>query len=420
MGDYISSPRLIILLTYMNKVFIIDKLTKIELIIRGLKMLKLKSIKSTIALLLKSFGIFTVFLLLASTTFAQFTTFEKAIADFDATVAQGVAEDGSGALSLAVFIGNEVVWSKGYGWADIENRVAATAYTIGRIGSISKSFTAVAMVQLVERGIIALDDPVENYFPDIKGLVDTIGVDTPVTFRMLASHTSGLIREPRLRGAASGSIYFWEEKILESIPMTAFQTKPLTEYSYSNIGFGMLGLAISRAANVPFMDLVTENIFKQLGMESSTFILDSPELWARMSVGYSKNRRTGEVSAEAATRDHFGRGYKVPNGGIYSTVGDLAKFAAAMMGESPVAILSPKNRDEILTLQVPAEGYGLGFTIREADGMKIAGHGGSVAGYNAGLTFDLNSKIGVAMLRTVSYNPPIQRLLRELVAAENK
>ena len=383
-------------------------------------MLKSNLNKSKVLLLIKSCGFIALILLLAGASFAQFTTFEKAIADFDATVAQGVAEDGSGALSLAVFIGNEVVWSKGYGWADIENRVAATAYTIGRIGSISKSFTAVAMVQLVERGIIALDDPVENYFPDIKGLVDTIGVDTPVTFRMLASHTSGLIREPRLRGAASGSIYFWEEKILESIPMTAFQTKPLTEYSYSNIGFGMLGLAISRAANVPFMDLVTENIFKQLGMESSTFILDSPELWARMSVGYSKNRRTGEVSAVAATRDHFGRGYKVPNGGIYSTVGDLAKFAAALMGESPVAILSPKNRDEILTLQVPAEGYGLGFTIREADGMKIAGHGGSVAGYNAGLTFDLNSKIGVAMLRTVSYNPPIQRLLRELIAAENK
>jgi len=153
-------------------------------------MLKSNLNKSTIVFLIKSCGIFALTLLIVSTSFAQFTTFQKAIADFDATVAQGVAEDGAGALSLAVFIGNEIVWSRGYGWADIENRIAATEFTIGRVGSISKSFTAVAMVQLAERGIIALDDPVAIYFPEIKGLVDTIGADTPVTFRMLASHTS--------------------------------------------------------------------------------------------------------------------------------------------------------------------------------------------------------------------------------------
>ena len=81
------------------------------------------------------------------------------------------------------------------------------------------------------------------------------------------------------------------------------------------------------------------------------------------------------------------------------------------MGETPVQILSPESREEILTLQPPATGYGLGFTIREADGMKIVGHGGSVAGYNAGLSFDLNSKIGVSMLRTTGYNPPTRQLL---------
>lgn len=349
---------------------------------------------------------------------AQFTPFEKAIADFDAEVAQKVAEDAAGCVSIAVFIGNRVVWSKGYGWADIENQVAATEHTIGRIGSISKSFTAVMAVQLVERGILKLDDPVEKYFPEIKNLADPPSGAKPITFRMLASHTSGLVREPALPGAASGSIYHWEEKILESIPKTSFKTSPLTEYSYSNIGFGILGLAGSRAAKASYMELVREQIFKPLGLRSSAFIINTPEMWARMSVGYNRDRRTGEVSAEAATREHFGRGYKVPNGGIYSTVGDLARFAAAMMGESLVQILSPESRREIFTPQPPATGYGLGFTIREIDGMKIVGHGGSVAGYNADLAFDLNSKIGVAMLRTTGYNPPTGELLRKLVAAK--
>jgi CubicO group peptidase (beta-lactamase class C family) len=347
---------------------------------------------------------------------AQFTPFEAAIAEFDAELARGVAEDAAGCLSVAIFIGDEVIWANGYGWADIENTVACNAETIGRTGSISKSFTAVLMMQLVERGMFGLDDPVVDYFPEIAGLADPPADMKPITFRMLASHTAGLDREPDLRGAASGSIYRWEEKVLESIPHTSFRTPPGTEYSYSNIGFAVLGLASSRAAGVPFMTLIEEQILKPLGMTSSTFIVNTPEMTARLSVGYSRNRGTGEVSAEQATREHFGRGYKVPNGGIYSTVSDLAKFAAAMMGESPVPILSEASRAEIFMPQAPAESYGLGFFVARGDGVTIVRHGGSVAGYNADLRFDLNSKIGVAVLRTTSYSPPTGPLLARLIA----
>lgn len=266
---------------------------------------------------------------LPSRALAQFTPFESVLARFDAEVATGVAEDGGGAVSIAVFKGDQII-----------------------------------------------------------------------------------------RGAASGSIYGWEQKVLESIPHTAYQTAPLTEYSYSNIGFGMLGLALSRAAGAPFMDLVETLIFRPLGLESSTFILDSPELLSRMSVGYARNRRTGEISAEQATREHFGRGYKVPNGGVYSTVHDMAAFAAAMMGEGPVQILGEESRRVMFTPQVPADNYGQGFTTRVTDtGAILVGHGGSVAGYNANLAFDLDSKLGVAMLRTASFNPSVNRLLQELIIA---
>jgi len=352
---------------------------------------------------------------------AQFTDFEAAITAFDAEVAAAVAEDAGGCVSVAVFVGNEVVWAKGYGWADIDKRIAAGANTIGRTGSISKSFTAVLLMQLAERGVLDLDEPVADYFPEIGRLMLPPPGALPITFRMLASHTAGLAREPDLRGAASGPIYGWEDKILESIPQTGYRTAPRTEYSYSNIGFGMLGLASSRAAGEPFMELITELIFKPLGMDSSTFIVNTPELARRLSVGYSRNRETGEISAEQATREHFGRGYKVPNGGIYSTVIDMAKFAAAMMGESPVPILSDASREVMMTPQSPAENYGLGFTVRtSAEGVTTVGHGGSVAGYNAGLSFDPDSKVGVAMLRTTSYNPPVGLLLNTLVGTEGR
>lgn len=356
-------------------------------------------------------------LAVASPVAAQFNPFEAAIADFDAEVAAGVAGDAAGCVSVAVFIADDVIWSKGYGWADIENRVACTEISIGRTGSISKSFTAVLMMQLLERGLIDLDDSVVDYLPELRGLADPPAGMRPITFRMLASHTAGLVREPRLEGAAAGSIYLWEEKVLESIPHTGFNTPPGTEYSYSNIGYGILGLALSRAAGVPFITLVEELIFRPLGMTSSTYIVNTPDLLARLSVGYSRDRETGAVSAEQATREHFGRGYKVPNGGIYSTVGDLARFAAAMLGVAPAPILSAQSLAEVFTPQPPADSYGLGFSVRTEDGMTLAGHGGSVAGYNANLLFELDSKIGVAVLRTTSYNPPAEGLLRELVAA---
>lgn len=348
---------------------------------------------------------------------AQFSEFEAAIASFDAEVAANVASDAAGCVSVAVFVGNEVVWAKGWGWADIDRRIAADQYTIGRTGSISKSMTAVVMMQLVERGIIRLDEPVRKYLPELAELAAPPPGASPITFRMLASHTAGLAREPQLTGAASGSIYRWEEKVLQSIPTTDFLTLPHTEYAYSNIGYGILGLALSRAAGVPFMDLITTQLFNPLGMTDSTFILDSPEIWARMSVGYTRNRRTGSVSADQATREHFGRGYKVPNGGVYATVGDLARFAAAMLGESPVEILSAESRAEMTTPQPPAESYGLGFQVSEEDGIRTVGHGGSVAGYNASLVFNPDSMIGVAMFRTTGYNPPTAALLRALVMA---
>ena len=350
---------------------------------------------------------------------AQFTPFEAAIARFDAQVAAAVAEDAAGAVSVAVFERDRVVWAKGWGWADIERRTAADAHTIGRTGSISKTFTATLALQLHERGVIDLDDAVAKYFPEIRGLADPPVDPATITFRQLASHTAGLVREPGLEGAAAGPIQLWEARILESIPTTGFETPPGTAYSYSNIGFGILGMALSRASGVPFVELVETLIFDPLGMDDSFFVLSDPDHIARMSVGYSRTR-SGEVSAEQATREHFGRGYKVPNGGVYSTVSDLARFACALMGYARVHILADTSLHDMRAPQAPAEQYGLGLSISDRDsGLRVFGHGGSVAGYNAYLAFDPASGLGVSMLRTTGYDPPVVELLEELVAAAN-
>jgi CubicO group peptidase (beta-lactamase class C family) len=350
--------------------------------------------------------------------------FQATISRFEAQLAQDVAEDGVGSISAGVVVGNDVVWANGFGWADIEKQTPADKETIYRTGSISKSFTAVLIMQMVEKGYFKLDDAVEKYFPEINNLADRPEGAKPITFRHLASHTSGLSREPNLKGAASGPISQWEDKILASIPRTSYLSLPEVKYSYSNIGFGILGLAVSRAAGTPFMDLVQEHIFNPLGMTSSFFILTDYHV-PHLAMGYLK-RGDGTLNAEFPAKEHAGRGYKVPNGGIYSTVGDLAKFVAAMTGASSARIFSEETRNEILRRQTPEEGggYGLGFSIRtDEDGFTSVGHGGSVAGYNASMVFHPESKIGVVIFRNynrgrTNLGRSIRDLLKELVSKE--
>lgn len=329
--------------------------------------------------------------------------FFPSIAAFRERVRSDVAADGIGGITAAVVAGHRVVWSEGFGWANRHARTPARTDTIYRIGSITKTFTAVVLAQLVDRGTIALDDPVERYLPEIRGLPSPAGA-TPITFRQLASHTAGLIREPQLAGAASGPIAEWEAKVLASIPHTALDSSPGDRYSYSNIGFGILGLTLSRAAKTPFMALVENGIFTPLRMTSSTFIATTRARFRPLlSIGYNNTGLTIDTSTPA--REHLGRGYKVPNGGIYSTVGDLAKFIGALTGAGKT-VTSETMRLAMMTnqtLEAGDYGYGFGLELFSAPGaITVVGHGGGVAGYTAQIAFDPESKVGVILLR--NYN----------------
>ncbi|MDE2806041.1 MAG: serine hydrolase [Gemmatimonadota bacterium] len=281
-------------------------------------------------------------------------------------------------------------------------RYRADRGTVYRTGSISKSVTAVLMAILAEDGTVALETPLQNLVPEISQLMDR-PPDANPTLRQVASHTAGLAREPELPDAAAGPIENWTAKILESIPTTRYQTAPGTEYSYSNIGFGILGFGLERAAEVPFTDQVEARIFEPLGMTSSTFIIDD-RLQSSLSIGHA-NGPDGEMDTERPAREHDGRGYKVPNGGVYSTVDDLAAFAAGVMGRGRPPLFGDAMRAEVLSVQTPESpdsGYGLGFSINTVDDRVFAGHGGSVAGYTAYLLFEPATGLTAVLLR--NYN----------------
>jgi CubicO group peptidase (beta-lactamase class C family) len=331
-------------------------------------------------------------------------TVQRVIDSFDKQLGEEHLMDTVGSLSAMVFIGNKIAWSGAFGKADNEKGIDAGVSTVYRIGSISKTFTAYLMMLLVQDGTIGLDEPVAKYLPEIRQLKRVAGSDTSnITFRELASHTGGLAIEPGLWDAAAGPIGEWENKVLSSIPTTDVIFSPGTKYSYSNIGYGILGLALSRAAHQPFMQMVQDRIFEPLHMTSSFYIIPAGDE-GRVAVGYHRNG-FGMPDGEVAKAEYAGRGYKVPNGGIYTTTSDLARFAMAQYSDSDR--LAKKYREMMQTIQTPGDGksgYGFGLNvIYPEDGSKIAGHDGSVAGYTAFMIFSPGSKVGAIVVRNCDY-----------------
>ena len=321
---------------------------------------------------------------------AALASWTNPIEDFGARLGADVARDTVGGIVAGVMFQGDLVWARAWGWSDRDARARMSTAAVSRTGSISKTVTAFLMMHLVDEGVLDLDDPVRDYLPEVQGFTDARPGTAPITFRQLASHTAGLIREPNWPGSVVGPIELWEERILESIPQTAFDSIPGARYQYSNIGFGTLGLALARAAGRPFMEMVEDEIFTPLGMTGSAFVVAGAELESRLAAGYSFD--DGRIDGEQPAREHLGRGYKVPNGGVYSTVADLGRFLGALSGVPGLRVLSEESRTEMITIQTPEDpssGYGLGVRISiDEAGNRIISHGGTVAGYNAHMAAD--------------------------------
>ena len=333
---------------------------------------------------------------------AQSPSRDEALTAFSRQLRADVAADDVGGIVAGVMVDGDLVWAQAFGWADRDAHTPMSTASISRTGSISKSVTAVLMMRLLDEGVIGLDEPVERYLPACASVKDRRVDAQPVTFRHLASHTAGLIREPQWPDAVVGPIELWDKRIVESLPLTAYDTVPGARYQYSNIGFGTLGLALAKAAGRPFMEMVRTEVLEPLGMTGSEFVVAGAKLEARLAAGYVIGQ-DGSIDGGQPAREHAGRGYKVPNGGVYSTVADLGRFMGAMSGVPGLRILSEESRQEALSIQTPENpnrGYGLGFSVQiDEQGRKIASHGGSVAGYTAHMAFDPKARIGVVLLR---------------------
>jgi len=312
-------------------------------------------------------------------------------------------DDVHGSISAAIIKNGKVIWAGAFGYAIRDKDIAADTNTIYRIGSITKTFTAAILMQLVEERKVKLDDPVEKYLPEIKSLKG-YSDKTIITLRQLASHTSGLKREPDMPGASLGPVDQWESKLLSSIPYTSFYSSPATRFLYSNIGYALLGLTLERASGVPYIQMVQQRIFTPLHMDNTFFLMPENKM-AELAEGFVNSRKNlkdkiNKIHSSQGDLDSTLGGYTVPCGGIYSTSLDLAKFVIALMGKTP--LLEPESLQEMQVTPPGGSYYGLGLMLAKYKKLDFIGHGGLVRGYLAQFSIEKNNVYAAILLR--NYN----------------
>jgi serine beta-lactamase-like protein LACTB, mitochondrial len=284
----------------------------------------------------------------------------------EALVAAEMARQKIPGMSVAVVAGGQPRWANGYGMQDVENNVPAKASTVYRLGSISKPITAVAVMQLFERGRLDLDAPVQKYCPAFPEK------QWPVTTRQVLGHLSGIRHYKSNEEFNSTRFYASVADGLSMFKDDPLLFEPGTKYSYTTHGYSVLGCVVEGASGQKFADFVRENVFRPASMERIR--VDSvADIIRDRAQGYRITDK-GELTNSPLADNS----YKVPGGGFVSTVEDLAKLAAALRAHK---LLKRETTELMYTRQKTKDGkdtsYGLGWSVGERNGQRSVGHSGA-------------------------------------------
>lgn len=297
-------------------------------------------------------------------------------------------------VAVGVVSDQTLVWSKGFGFADVEKKVAMTPSTKFRMASHSKLFTATAIMQLREQGRLRLDDPVSKHLPWFR--VKPANEDDPeITIEELLTHSSGLPREANAHWTTFAFPTSDELKAL--MPERQAPFAPDVRWKYSNLAYSVAGLVIEAASGQRWADYVQQHIYDPLAMRSSSVDTNAPGL----AVGY--NRRLPD-DTRTSTPFIDAKGMAAATG-ITSTVEDMAKFASAQFrrgrrgGANILSTGSLREMHRVRVLETNwTQGNAIGFAVRRERDKVFVSHGGSYPGYQTQTMLQLDDKVGVIVL----------------------
>ncbi len=305
----------------------------------------------------------------------------------DSTVQQAIATTGIPSASIAIVQGGAITYLQAYGNGQIEPRKPALPSMRYGIGSISKQFTAAAILLLAEQGKLSLDDPVSRFVPSL-----TRG--DQVTIRELLSHTSGYQDYwPQDYVPPFMSQPVTAEKILDRWARKPLDFDPGTQWQYSNTNFVIAGLIVEKASGEPLLQFLSEHIFAPLEMKS-VINLDQNRLTETDATGYL---RYALGPPRLAPKE--GKGWLFAAGELAMPAEDLAKWDLSILNQT---VLQPASyaqmEKEVLLKNGLGTRYGLGVDVRQELGQRTIEHGGEVSGFTAHNMVFPDARIAVVVL----------------------
>jgi D-alanyl-D-alanine carboxypeptidase len=321
---------------------------------------------------------------------------------FSAWMEGQIAYRGLPGIAVGVVSDQQLVWSKGFGFADLKAKLPMTPTTKFRMASNSKLFTAIAIMQLREQGKLGLDDPVVKYLPWFKAK-PAGDDDGPITIEQLLSHSSGLQREA---GDHWSSLEFPtrdELQRLYSDRQAAFA--PSVRWKYSNLAYAIAGLVVEKVSGENWAEYVEHHIFKPLDMKDSS--VDKKISGLAVPYGRRMPDGTREVLPFVDAR---GMGAAT---GVTSDVEDMAKFISAQFrrgARGGAQVVSGGSWREMLRVRSVEEnwssGTGLGFDVKRVKDRTYIGHGGGYPGNTTQTLIQLDDKVGVIVLTNTNDSNP--------------
>lgn len=290
--------------------------------------------------------------------------------------------------AILVSKGGDILYNKAIGLANIEHNVANKSNTVFRIGSITKQFTAIAILQLAQSGKLSLQDSIQQYIPDYPS------AKYKITLEHLLTHTSGIKEFLAIDHPDPFALRrdFTPKEIIDHFKNEPLEFEPGSKWAYSNSGYILLGFIIERVSAKPYAQYMSENIFKPAGM-NDTYCGNHSEL--------IPNRAEGYVFEGSHFRNSEYLSMTIPYaaGGVLSTVEDLLKWHKALIsGKLVNKELLQKAFTSYKLSDGSAANYGYGWFIKEEHGSKAIDHSGRISGFNTTALYFPDETIYVVVL----------------------
>jgi D-alanyl-D-alanine carboxypeptidase len=326
----------------------------------------------------------------------------EVVAKLEARTASFVKENRLPGAAVGVIYGDDLVWSAGIGFADVESKRAPDTTTLYRVASITKTFTGTAIMQLRDEGLLHLDDPAVKHLAELRGASSAFGDIDHVTIRRMLSHESGLVSEPPGTDWTTPSYEGVAERNLARVAEIGTRIPANVQQKYSNIGYQLLGEIVARVSGMPYVEYVHANILEPLGMTGSGFEPLPDALQARLATGYASRFLSDELEPASVPPTVWAEG------GLSSCVEDLARWISFQFREDGGArdgaqvlagsTLKEMHKARYLGNEAWTEAWCISwYSVRKDDVIWVQ-HSGGIHGFITNVCFDPKEKLGAIVL----------------------